>query len=36
MLGLKSARHESEQAALKMIATALDINSARNWRARLT
>jgi uncharacterized tellurite resistance protein B-like protein len=36
VLGLKSARHESEQAALKMIATALDINSARNWRARLT
>lgn len=36
MLGLKSARHESEQAALKMIATALDIKSARNWRARLT
>jgi len=35
MLGLKSARNESEQAALKLIATALDIKSARNWRARL-
>jgi hypothetical protein len=36
MLGLKSARNESEQAALKLIATALDIKSARNWRARLS
>ena len=36
MLGLVSARNESEQAALKMIATALDIKNARNWRARLT
>jgi hypothetical protein len=35
MLGLKSARHESEQAALKLIAAALDIKNARNWRARL-
>ena len=36
MLGLKPARNEPEQAALKLIATALDIKSARNWRARLT
>jgi len=36
MLGLKSARNESEQAALKLIATALDISTARNWRARLS
>lgn len=36
LLGLKSARHDSEQAALKMIATALDIGNARNWRARLS
>ena len=36
MLGLKSARNEPEQAALKLIATALDIKNARNWRARLT
>jgi hypothetical protein len=36
LLGLKSARHESERAALKMIATSLDISNARNWRARLS
>ena len=36
ILGLKPARNEPEQAALKLIATALDINNARNWRARLT
>jgi hypothetical protein len=36
MLGLVSARHESEQAALKLIATALDIKSAKDWRARLS
>jgi hypothetical protein len=36
MLGLKPARHESELVALKMIATALDFKSAKNWRARLT
>jgi hypothetical protein len=36
MLGLTPARHESEEAALKMIATALDIKSAGNWRARLS
>lgn len=36
MLGLKPSRNESEQAALKMIANALDFRSARNWRARLT
>ena len=36
LLGLTSARHESEQAALKMIATALDSSNARSWRARLS
>jgi hypothetical protein len=36
MLGLVSARTESEQGALKMIANALDMKSARHWRARLT
>jgi hypothetical protein len=35
VLGLTSARRESEQAALKLIATALDLGAARNWRARL-
>jgi tellurite resistance protein len=33
LLGLKKARTEGEAAALKTIASALDVRSARQWRA---
>ena len=35
LLGLLSARHEAEHAALKTIAAALDLGNAKNWRAVL-
>jgi tellurite resistance protein len=35
LLGLKSARTDAERAALKTIASALDMNSATQWRAAL-
>lgn len=36
MLGLTSPRSEAEQSALKRIAAALDVQQAKNWRARLS
>lgn len=33
LLGLRSARHAAEAEALKKISAALDIGSAKNWRA---
>ena len=35
MLGLRKARHDGELAALRDIAAALDVRSAKNWRAAL-
>jgi tellurite resistance protein len=35
LLGLRSARLDSERAALKTIAAALDVGGAKNWRAKL-
>jgi hypothetical protein len=36
MLGLVSARRDSERAALKIIASSLDIRNAKNWQASLS
>jgi tellurite resistance protein len=36
LLGLKSARTDAERAALKTIASALDMSSATQWRAALS
>jgi tellurite resistance protein len=35
LLGLRSARHDAERAALKTIAATLDVGGAKNWRAKL-
>jgi hypothetical protein len=35
LLGLRSARREQERAALKQIATALEIHTATRWRSTL-
>jgi tellurite resistance protein len=33
LLGLRSARHEAEHAALKTIAAAVDVRNAKHWHA---
>lgn len=35
LLGLRSARHDAEHAALKTIAAAVDVRNAKHWRAFL-
>jgi len=35
LLGLRSARHDAEHAALKTIVAAVDIRNAKHWRALL-
>ena len=35
LLGLRSARHDAEHAALKTIAAAVDVRNAKHWRALL-